>query len=155
VQRECYNRIGDYITTWRLKFAGAGAILFGIAGAVCPILFVADAGSPYRQASASRPDISWCMIAVCAHLYLVLAGIRLLKGRKPWLLGYFFVLETAYSGFLIVSLPGLVSLGVISAKEARWAADVSVGFLAQLCLGFPLWAWLLARRSERGERTYG
>lgn len=147
VHKEIDKRAEESIVKWSPRVVGAFAILFGMVGVVCPILFVADAGSPYRHGGLPRPDISWCIIAISAHLYLVVAGTRLLLGRRAWLLGYFLALESAYAAMLFVLLPRLVPVGVVSANEARWAGDVSFGFLAQVCLGFPLWAWLLSGRA--------
>jgi hypothetical protein len=149
VQMRIYKRIGESTAKWRPRVVGVSAIVLGVVGVVCPILFATDAGSPYQQRGLPRPDISWCMIAIAAHLYLIVSGGRLLIGRRPWLFGYFLALEAAYGAMLFVLLPGLVSVGVVAASEARWAADISFGFLAQICLGFPLWAWALSRRVAR------
>lgn len=121
-------------------------MLFGVAGAVCPVLFLTDPGSPFWQPSEPHPGLAPCVGTFLAHAYLTLAGIRLLLGRRPGLLGYFFALESAYALALIFLLPAATRIGLVGLAEARWTRNVSFGFIAQLCLGFPLWGWLLSRK---------
>jgi hypothetical protein len=124
---------------------GIIAIIFGLAGAIVPLLAIVDPGIHPKLLTGTL-ETAPAIVAFLSHGYLVWAGVGILRGRKPLFLAYFFAIETAYALCLFLSLPALVVSGLVEAEEARWSSTVSSGFVLQLISGFPLWAWLLTRR---------
>src|SRR5690349_19923792 len=84
------TRRGNFST----QLVGTFSIVFGLTGILCPLLFIAELGNISLDKSAG---ITLCIIPILAHLYLCIAGVRLLLKRlDPWL-GYFFAIEIAYA----------------------------------------------------------
>src|ERR1700722_10556128 len=127
------------------KVVGVFAFVFGLFGTICPVVLVSDPGSPYKQNSGSV-NIAPLVIAILAHLLLTIAGGVLLLTREGKLLKWFFVIEGSYILFYALPPPALTFAGLISGDDARWSADVSIGFIVQFIVGFPLWGWIIVRK---------
>ena len=130
----------------RTRTGGTFAILFGLFGAIWPILFLIESvGTP--DETIARYTLGSCAVALLAHLYLIWTGTRVFSNRQHPFIGYFFLLESAYGLILILWVPSAVASGLIDPIGARWVADVSTGFTVQLFLAFPLWGWFLIRKT--------
>src|SRR5207245_10972952 len=107
---------------------------------------ITDPGSPYNRRPVSHIDYAPFVVAILAHLYLLVAGLKLMINLKPSFLRGFFVAEAAYALLLLLLAMPLDPIRILSPPPARCFGDVSIGFLLQLVTGFPLWGWLLTRK---------
>jgi hypothetical protein len=131
------------------KIVGSFAVLFGALGILIAIASLSDRDDHGRFTFLQKHfDPAPAIIALVAHAYLTIAGVRLVKSHPVRLLPHFFSVEAAYTMGLFAVLPLLVSSGLINPSEMRWTIDVSAGFLAQALVGFPLWGWLLSRGKD-------
>jgi hypothetical protein len=139
----------------RARCVGIAAIVFGVIGVAIACLFLELDASGATAGSAREvgPRGPLGALAIVAHAYLVVAGLRLTRGKTVRTLPYFFAIESAYAAVMIFLMPGIFAAARMSPVEARCSMSVNLGFMLQLVTGFPLWGWLLTR--SYGSRGSG
>jgi hypothetical protein len=128
------------------RIVGGFSMAFGLLGILCVVTFLSEYRNVSRNFSGMGSGLGPCVVAIVAHLWLLVSGIRLvLRRRVPWL-GSFFGIEVIYSFYLLTAAAVAPKAGPVEQAYIRWITDVSLGFFAQLIFGFPLWGWYLVRK---------